>query len=124
MLGDGAEGNRALLPGVDREGHFVDALPGDAAVAAVPDLEEYAQVGVLRLQEVHAEEAPAALSALLHVGELELPQIAHLRRLRHAPHQHAVEDTGVAIILIHVPVRLGKPGPVYRADGFGKRHET
>src|SRR5207302_10389850 len=101
-----------------------DTLPGDAAGASVPDLAEYAQVGVLRLQNIHAEEAPAALGALLHVGELELRQVAHLRRVRHAPHQRSVEDTGVAIILVHGPVRLGEPGPVYRAEGFGKRHET
>src|SRR5207302_10766769 len=51
-------------------------------------------------------------------------QVEHVRRLSNATHQSAVEDTGVAIILLHSPVRLGEPCPVYRADGFGKRHET
>ena len=57
-----------LLAGVHRHAHLVDALPDDGAVAAVPDLEEHAHVGVLRVEDGQAEQAEAAARVLLHAS--------------------------------------------------------
>src|ERR1700690_4051777 len=78
---DTAKRRAVLLRRLERITDFLVRLPGDAAVPAVPHLEEQSDIGGAGVDHAEAQHAEAGFVALGEIGKLELDQIARGRNL-------------------------------------------